>query len=62
MKTAVKELSGMHGTALKAADGDKKTTGSIDSTFTATNAEFDKEVFSFDVAGKKGTMGWQTYP
>ena len=58
MKAAVKKLSGMHGMALKAADGDKKTTVRIDTTSTtATNVELDKKVFSFDVAGKKGTRG-----
>ncbi len=55
MKAAVKKLSGMHSTALKAADGGKKMTVRIDTTSTAGNAELDKEVFSFDVTGKKET-------
>ena len=57
MKATVKKLSGMHGTALKAADGDKRTVVRIDTASTASNAELDKKVFSFDVAGKKGTRG-----
>ena len=57
MKATVKKLSGMHGTALKAADGDKRTVVRIDTASTPSNAELDKKVFSFDVAGKKGDEG-----